>query len=98
MSVVLRPTFSPRAGKPRFLKKRFLGFRLFKSFSGFSFFRFPGFFLYEDRTRQYDPKAHEKHPIHCTPYLTKDKFPVSEGEHHVKKDEIDESHESQLKF
>ena len=49
-------------------------------------------FLYEDRTRKYDPKAHEKHPIHGTPYLTKDKSPVSEEEHHVKnKDEIDES-------
>jgi len=48
------------------------------------------FFLYEDRTRKYDPKAHEKHPIHGTP---KDKSPVSEGEeHHVKnEDEIDES-------
>jgi len=49
-----------------------------------------GFFLYEDRTRKYDPKAHEKHPIHGMP---KDKSPVSEGEeHHVKnEDEIDES-------
>ena len=48
------------------------------------------FFLYEDRTRKYDPKAHEKHPIHGMP---KDKSPVSEGEeHHVKnEDEIDES-------
>jgi len=46
--------------------------------------------LYENRTRKYDPKAHEKHPIHGTP---KDKSPVSEGEeHHVKnEDEIDES-------
>jgi len=57
-----------------------------------------------DRTRKhrrkYDPKAHEKHPIHGTPYLTKDKSPVNEGEeHHVRnKDEIDESHKSQLKF
>jgi len=34
-----------------------------------------------------------------TPYLTKDKSPVSEEEHHVKnEDEIDESHKSQLKF
>jgi len=34
-----------------------------------------------------------------TPYLTKDKSPVSEEEHHVKnKDEIDESHKSQLTF
>jgi len=50
--------------------------------------------------RKYDTKAHEKHPIHGTPYLTKDKYPVSEGEkHHVKyEDEIDESHKSQLKF
>jgi len=59
--------------------------------------------LYEDRTRKYDPKAHEKHPIHGTPYLTKDSYsksPVSEEEeHHVKnEDEIDESHKSQLKF
>jgi len=56
--------------------------------------------LYEDRTRKYEPKAHEKHTIHGTPYLTKDKSPVSEGEeNHVKnKDEIDESHKSQLKF
>jgi len=35
-----------------------------------------------------------------TPYLTEDKSPISEeGEHHVRnKDEIDESHKSQLKF
>jgi len=35
-----------------------------------------------------------------TPFLTKDKSPVSEGEeHHVKNDDdIDESHKSQLKF
>jgi len=35
-----------------------------------------------------------------TPYLTNDKSPVSEGEEHRVKndDEIDESHESQLKF
>jgi len=46
--------------------------------------------------KKYDPKAHEKHPIHGT----KDKSPVSEGEeHHVKnEDEIDVSHKSQLKF
>ena len=55
-------------------------------------------FLYEDWTRKYDPKAHEKHPINGTPYLTKDKSPASE-EHRVKnEDEIDESHKSQLKF
>jgi len=43
------------------------------------------FFLYENRTRKYDPKAREKHPIHGMPYLTKGKSPVSEGEeHHVK--------------
>ena len=42
--------------------------------------------MYEDRTRKYDPKAHEKHPIHGTSYLTKHKSPVSEGkEEHVKK-------------
>ena len=35
----------------------------------------------------------KKHPVHGTPYLTKDKSPVSEEEHHVKnEDEIDESH------
>ena len=41
-----------------------------------------------------------KHPIHGTLYLTKDKSPVSEGqEHRVKnKDEIDESHKTQLNF
>ena len=54
-------------------------------------------FLYEYRTRTqaYDPKAHEKHPIHGTPYLTKDKSPVSVGEeHHVKNDdEIDKFHQ-----
>jgi len=57
--------------------------------------------LYEDRTRKYDPKAHEKHSIglHGTPYLTEDKSPLSEEEHRVKnEDEIDESHKSQLKF
>jgi len=32
----------------------------------------------------YDPKAHEKHPIHGTPVKNED--------------EIDESHKSQLKF
>jgi len=56
-------------------------------------------FLYKDRTQKYDPvdkKEHAKHPIHGTPYLTKDKSPVSEGDkHHVKnEDEIDESHQS----
>jgi len=56
-------------------------------------------FLYEDRTRKYDPKAHGKHPIHGTPYFTKDKSLVSEEEHGVKnEDEIDESVKSQLKF
>jgi len=56
--------------------------------------------LYEDRTRKYDPKAHEKHPICGTPYLTKDKSPVNKGEEHRVKneDEIDESNKSQLKF
>jgi len=50
--------------------------------------------LYEDRKQKYDPKAHQKGPIHS------DKSPVSEGEeHHVKnEDEIDESHKSKLKF
>jgi len=54
--------------------------------------------LFEDRTRKYDPEAHEKHRMHVTPYLTKDKSPVSEGEEHRAKneDEIDESHKSQL--
>jgi len=53
-------------------------------------------FFYEDRTRKYDPKAYEKHPIHGTQYVTKDKSPASEGEHHVKnEDEIDECHKSQ---
>jgi len=57
------PSYSQGGKKPRFLKKvsRFIGF-----------FRFLGFigFLYKDRTRQYDPKAHEKekHPIHGTPF------------------------------
>jgi len=27
-------------------------------------------FLYEDRTRKYDPEAHEKHPIHGISYYT----------------------------
>jgi len=56
--------------------------------------------LYEDQTRKYDPKAHEKHLIQGTPYLTEDKSPVSEGEeNHVKnEDEINESRKSQLKF
>jgi len=56
--------------------------------------------LYGDRTRKYDPKAHDKHSINGTPYLTTDKSPVSEGEdHRVKnKEEIYESHKSQLKF
>ena len=53
--------------------------------------------MYEDRTRKYDPKAHGKHPIHGTPYFTKDKSLVSEEEHGVKnEDEIDESLKSQL--
>jgi len=41
--------------------------RVFKVFKGFKRF------LYEDRTRKYDPKAHEEHPIHGTPYFTEDK-------------------------
>jgi len=71
------------------------GFRFFIGFSGFLKVS-----LYEDQTRKYDPKAREKHPTPGTPCLTKDKSPVSEGEeHYVKnKDEIDESHTSQLKF
>jgi len=75
-----------------YIKKRFLGFRFL------NFFKVFGVFLYKDRTRKYDPQAHEKHPIslHVTPYLTKDKSPVSEGEEHRAKndDEIDESHKS----
>jgi len=64
-----------------------------------SFFKQVFRFFYEDRTRKYDPKAYEKHPIHGTQYITKDKSPVSEGEHHVKnEDEIDECHKSQWKF
>jgi len=57
-------------------------------------------FLYEDRTRKYDPKAHEKHRIQGTPYLTNDKSTVYEREeHHVKnEDAVDESRKSQLKF
>jgi len=70
--------------KEQGLKTFFIGFlRVFKGFKKV--------FWYEDRTRKYDPKAHEKHPIHDTPYigpilyLTKEKYPVSEGEeHHVK--------------
>ena len=36
-------------------------------------FRFLGYlgFWYEDHTRKYDPKAHEKHPIHGRPTLLK---------------------------
>ena len=49
-----------------------------------SFFKQVFEFFYEDRTRKYDPKAYEKHPTHGTQYITKDKSPVSEGEHHVK--------------
>jgi len=69
-------------------------------FRFFLFFKVFKGFLYEDRTRKYDPKAHEKHPIHGTPYLTKDKSPVSEREdNHVKyEDEFYESHKSPLKF
>jgi len=44
-------------------------------------------FWYEDQTGKYDLKAHEKHPIHeKTTWKLKNK------------DEIDESHKSQLKF
>ena len=39
----------------------FIGFKVFKVLK--MFLGFWGF-LYEDRTRKYDPKAHEKHPIH----------------------------------
>jgi len=60
------------------LEKKFF-LKLKKCFYAFNVF------LYEDRTRKYDPKAHEKHSMHGTPYLTKHKSPVSEGkEHHVK--------------
>ena len=73
--------------KLRFLK-RFLGLQVFR-------------FLYEDRTRKYDPIAHEKHPIHGIRRILrlKDKSPVSEGEHRVKnEDEINDADKSQLKF
>jgi len=45
-------------------------------------------------------QKHMKTSIHCTPYLTNDKSPVSEGEeHHMKNEnEIDESNKSQLRF
>jgi len=58
----------------------------------FNVFMFLGF-LYEDRTRKYYTKAHEKHPVHG-------KYKVSEKqEDYVKsEDKIDESHKSQLKF
>jgi len=48
--------------------------RVFKGFKkGFKVFKGFKRFLYEDRTRKYDPKAHEEHPIHDTPYFTEDK-------------------------
>ena len=63
----------------------------------FRFLKVLGLFLYEDRTRKYDSKAREKNSIHSTPYLAKDRSPVSVGEHIVKnEDEIDESHKPQL--
>jgi len=98
-STTARAAYAMRRGekarleKPRIVRKKgFLGFK--KGFKGF--FRV----LYEDRTRQYDQKAQEKHPIHGTPYLIKDASPVSEGqEYHVKNEgEIDEPRKSQLKF
>ena len=71
------------------LKKGFQVFRFLKVFLGF----------FVQRPNKYDTKAHEKHPMLGTPYLTKDKSPVSEEEHHVKnEDEIDECHKSRLKF
>jgi len=57
-------------------------------------------FLYKDRTRQYDPKAHEKekHPIHGTP-LPFSRITAYKTTNIVKnEDKIDESHKSQLKF
>jgi len=71
------------------LKKVFRFCRFFKGFERF---------LYKDRTRKYDPKAHEKHPITVRPspfhrLHTAQKSPVSEGEEH-RQDEIDESHKS----
>jgi len=83
--VTLCHCFRPTPGLER------TGFKnVFLRFLGF-FKGFKKVFWYEDRTRKYDPKAHEKHPIHDTPYigpipyLTKEKSPVSEGEeHHVK--------------
>ena len=45
-------------------------------------------FWYEDWTRKYDPKAHEKHP-------RREKRNVKTERN---EDEIDESHKSQLKF
>jgi len=40
------------------------------------------FLWYEDRTRKYDPKAHEKHSIHI---LLKDNLQsAKDEEHHVK--------------
>ena len=58
-----------------------LGLNVFKRFLVFL-----GFW-YEDRTQKYDPKAHEKHPIHA-----KQRKNWKNGH------EIDESHKSQLKF
>jgi len=71
-------------------------FRFCRFFKGFERF------LYKDKTRKYDPKAHEKHPITVRPspfhrLHTAQKSPVSEGEEH-RQDEIDESHKSRLKF
>ena len=67
----------------------------------FRFLRFLKFFCTKTEHESTTQKHMKNIPysLQGTPYLTKDKSPVSEGEHHVKNDdEIDKSLQSQLKF
>jgi len=64
------------------------------------FLRFKGFWVFFVRRPNTKARNEPKGKLSIkTPYLSKDKSPVSEGEHHVKNnDEIGESRKSQLKF
>ena len=75
----------------------FIGFKVFKVLK--MFLGFWGF-LYEDWTRKYDAKAHEKHPIYIIlkTNLHSERRMKNTMWNLKNEDEIDESHKSQLKF
>jgi len=74
-----------RAGKPRFLR-----FRLKKVFKRFFCMK---------TEHQSATQKHMKNSPYTVRRISKDKSPMSEEKHHVKNEgEIDESHQSQIKF